>query len=29
MCGICGILPFNDNGVDKREVINEMTGVFN
>ena len=25
MCGICGILSFNDNGVDKREVINEMT----
>ena len=25
MCGICGILSFNDNGVDKREIINEMT----
>ena len=24
MCGICGILSFNDNGVDKREIINEM-----
>jgi len=25
MCGICGILSFNDNDVDKREIINEMT----
>ena len=25
MCGICGIFSFNDNGVDKREIINEMT----
>jgi len=25
MCGICGILSFSDNGVDKREIINEMT----
>jgi len=25
MCSICGILSFNNNGVDKREIINEMT----
>ena len=25
MCGICGIFSFNDNGVDRREIINEMT----
>ena len=25
MCGICSILYFNDNGADKRSVINEMT----
>jgi len=28
MCGICGILSFNDNGVDKREIINEMTALM-
>ena len=28
MCGICGILYFNDNGVDKREIINEMTALM-
>jgi len=28
MCGICGILYFNDNGVDKREIINEMTSLM-
>jgi asparagine synthetase B (glutamine-hydrolysing) len=25
MCGICGIFCFDDNDVDKREVISEMT----